>query len=72
MGEIEKIKEVMATDGFIIFVNIVRILSLVLVAVLIYVMISEIEAVKLLAYDPCKICMNKTGALCQIPFKFNP
>jgi len=58
------IKQWMATDQFIILMNILRVLTFIGIAVLIYIMLREIEAVKLLAYDPCEICMNKTGAIC--------
>jgi len=33
--------------------------------------VKEIEAVKLLAYDPCAICMNKTGCSCWCPPYFS-
>ena len=55
---------------FNIIVDICRILMLIGVAFLIYYMIKEVEAVKLLASDPCQICMNKTGATCFLPFEF--
>ena len=58
------IKKWMATDSFVIFMNVIRILTLFGVGVLIYIMVRNIEAIKLLAYDPCQICMNKTGATC--------
>ncbi|MBA7490719.1 hypothetical protein ES702_01262 [subsurface metagenome] len=53
---------------FQIWIDIVRILLLVFMGVIIYILIKEIEAVKLLAYDPCLICMNRTGCNC---FCFN-
>ena len=55
----------MATKNFIIFMNIMRICTLILIAFLIWYMIKEVEAVKLLAYDPCRICMSKTGCACS-------
>jgi len=55
----------MATKEFIVFMNLLRILTLFLVGLLIWYMIKEVEAVKLLLYDPCKICMNKTGCFCS-------
>ena len=71
-GDKRKLKEkrdrwyaFMATKNFIVFMNLVRILTLVLVGLLIWYMIHEVEAVKLLAYDPCAICMNKTGCMCS-------
>lgn len=47
--------------------DMVRIALLIAVVVLIIYMFVEIEAVKLLAYDPCKICMEKTSAVCFSP-----
>ena len=49
--------------------NILRILTFVGIAFIIFYMVKEIEAVKMLGLDPCKICMNKTGCNC---FCFNP
>lgn len=34
--------------------------------VLIFIMIKEIESVKILAGDACAICTNKTGAICTV------
>jgi len=61
---IDYIKKVMAKQEFVIFMNFVRIALLVGVAVIIYILVKEITAVKILAYDPCKICMNQTGCNC--------
>lgn len=44
--------------------DLIRILLLVGVGIIIYILIKEIEAVKLLAYDPCRVCMNMTGCNC--------
>ena len=52
---------------FQIAVDICRILLVILSVIILFVLIKEIKAVKLLAYDPCLICMNKTGAICYIP-----
>ena len=57
----------MATDEFIVFINLVRVLTLIGVVVLIAVMATNIEQVKLLATDACRVCMNKTGATCIMP-----
>ena len=59
----------MSTRKFAIAMNIVRIISLIGVAFIIFYMVKNIEAVKILAYDPCKICMSKTGCNC---YCFNP
>lgn len=47
--------------------NVARVGLLVAVIYMIWLMYTEIEAVKFLAYDQCAYCMNKTGAIC-----FNP
>lgn len=54
----------MSTREWGIFMNIVRILTFVGIIFLIYIMLTEIEAIKLLAYDSCQICMDKTGCNC--------
>ena len=59
----------MNTKWFVTSMNIFRILSLIGVAFLIFYMVKNIEAVKILAYDPCKICMSNTGCNC---YCFNP
>ncbi len=53
---------------FQILMDVCRLLLVVGIGVIIYLLVSEFEAVKLLAYDPCAICMDKTGATCW----FNP
>jgi len=45
-------------------IDICRILLVILLVAILFVLIKEIKAVKLLAYDPCKLCMNKTDAIC--------
>lgn len=47
-----------------------RILLILIAVAILYKLIVEIEAVKLLNYDPCALCMNKTGAECYLPDKF--
>ena len=59
----------MSKQEFVIFMNFVRIALLIGVAVIIYILVKEIAAVKMLAYDPCQICMSKTGCHCTC---FNP
>lgn len=49
------------------FIDFCRIFIVILLLFIIVYMVKNIEAVKLLAYDPCKICMNKTGAVCFVP-----
>jgi len=55
----------MATNEWAIFMNIMRIATFILVIGLAFWLWKEIDAIKLLAYDPCKICMNKTGCICS-------
>ena len=54
----------MKTNEFVIFMNIVRISTFIIIGIILIVLIKEIEAIKLLAYDPCAICINKTGCNC--------
>lgn len=49
---------------WLFILGVARILLVILLVVLIGYMFIEIEAVKSLAYDPCRICMNKTGSYC--------
>lgn len=60
----QSIKRFLKSNTFVTIINIVRIITLIGVVVLIYIMVKEIEAVKLLAYDPCRICMEKSGCHC--------
>jgi len=53
-----------------ICIDIIRILLIIGIIVIIVILIKEIEAVKILGSDVCKICMNKTGALCQMPVSY--
>ena len=50
--------------NFQIFMDICRIVLIALAIIILITFIKEIEAVKLLAYDPCFICMEKTGCNC--------
>ena len=52
-----------------IFLDICRILLLVAAIIVIIILVINIQAVKLLNYDVCEICMNKTGATCFMPLK---
>lgn len=60
-----KLNELLQKREFIIFMNIARIVTLIGVFILIYIMFKNIEIVKLLGSDVCKICMNKTGCFCS-------
>lgn len=54
----------MSSNEWAVAMNILRILTFIGIFILIFIMYNNIEQVKLLASDPCKICMNKTGATC--------
>ncbi len=55
----------MATDRWVIFMNIMRIVTLLAVVLLILIMARNIEEVKTIA-NPCTMCTEKTGAVCMI------
>lgn len=57
-------KEIYFNPKLQLALDIVRVLLFVLLIVIIVIMIKEIEIVKLLGQDPCRICMNKTGMSC--------
>ena len=63
----QQIRKLMSTDKFIIVMNVVRILLVVWAIFITIYLVKEVEAVKMLAYDPCALCMNKTGAMCFLP-----
>jgi hypothetical protein len=42
----------------------IRVALIFLLLILLIYMVKEIEAVKFLLYDPCKVCMEKSGAFC--------
>jgi hypothetical protein len=47
-----------------ILIGMSRILLLIIAILIFYRLYTEIEAVKILQYDPCRLCENKTGAVC--------
>lgn len=59
----------MASDKFVVTMNILRVLTFVGIAILIWVMASNIEEIKLMM-DPCGICMRETDATCFAPLDF--
>jgi len=61
---VRSIHKLWKSRAFNIFIDICRILSLIIIIALAIYMIKNIEAVKFLAYDPCKLCMAKTGCAC--------
>ena len=54
----------MATDNWVVFMNIMKILTFILLAVIIFILITEIDIVKELDKNHCAICMEKTGCQC--------
>ncbi len=61
----KKMKEkILKPFDFNTFIDLCRILLIPILIIIIIILIKEIEAVKILAYDVCKICMNKTGCTC--------
>ncbi|MHA1225355.1 MAG: hypothetical protein ACTSPV_01265 [Candidatus Hodarchaeales archaeon] len=60
----QELIEIWKSREFQIMIDICRILSLIFVILIFFKLVTEIEAVKVLSYDVCKICMNKTGAVC--------
>ena len=55
----------MKTDRWIVFMNIMRILLFIAMLFLIFMMARNISEVKTIA-NPCKMCTEKTGAICMI------
>lgn len=47
-----------------IFFDGYRILLIIMMILIFRTLIIEIDTIKILQYDPCKICMVKTGAMC--------
>ena len=58
------LKEIMSKPQFLIILNLIRIGTFIMIGFLIWYMIKEIEAVKMLSYDVCKLCMDKSGCNC--------
>lgn len=53
----------MATDKFVVFMNIMRVLTFIGIGVLVYIMLNNIEEVMIIA-DPCLVCMQKADVTC--------
>lgn len=62
----EIIGNFITSPGFRTFVTMMRIITAIFLVFITYIMWTNIEEVKLLASDPCKICENKTGAECLV------
>jgi len=58
------LKKIMSNPQFQIILNLIRIGTFIMIGFLILYMIKEVEAVKLLAYDACDICVSKSGCTC--------
>lgn len=44
-----------------------RVLLLIIAILIFYVLVSDIKEVKILNSNVCRVCENKTGAVCVIP-----
>ena len=64
----EKIMKLIGTKWFNLYMDLVRIALLAVAVIILIVLIGNINEVKVLASDVCKICMEKTGCEC---FCFN-
>jgi len=58
------LETIWSSKKFHIWMDCVRIVTLISIIFIIFYLIKEIEAVKLLAYDPCKVCQEFTGCSC--------
>lgn len=54
----------MATNKWAIFMNLMKILTFILLAWIVFILVTEIEIFKQAGGDVCKICMEKTGCQC--------
>jgi len=61
----ETIKSIWWTPQFQFFMDVIRILLVILLILLILILIKNIETVKLLGSDVCRICMDKTNCFCS-------
>lgn len=64
LDRIEQIKTFCKRNRWYIEIG-VRIALIITALFVIWYVSSDIKAFKILAYDPCQICMNKTGAICS-------
>jgi len=67
MTTLELVQQWYESKPIQVFMDISRVFLVVLMVCIIIIMLRNIEEVKLLGGDPCKLCMNKTGASCIIP-----
>lgn len=61
---LEQGRSILRYKKFILITNIILILVLIGIA---YYVISNVELLKILNSDVCKMCMDKTGANCYLP-----
>ena len=60
----EKLMKLYGTKWFNLYMDIIRIALLAVAVIILIVLIGNINEVKLLASDVCKICMEKSGCDC--------
>ena len=60
----EKLMKLIGTRWFNLYMDLVRIALLAVAVIILIVLIGNINEVKLLASDVCKLCMEKTGCTC--------
>jgi hypothetical protein len=61
---IDNVNSYLNNKTFQKIMDITRILLLIVAIIIVFILITNIEQVKLLNNDVCAICMNKTGATC--------
>jgi len=49
-----------------IFLDLTRVFLLILAILIFLKLVTEIDSVKVLQNDPCRVCENKTGAICSL------
>jgi hypothetical protein len=65
----EKLLKFFNNKYFLFFSDLLRLLLFLCIVIIIFILLKEIEAIKLLNYDPCLLCANKTGTYCMVPFE---
>jgi len=63
----ENFLKIYNSKTFQIGMDLCRVLILVIAFLILFKLTTEIEAVKILNSDVCRVCENKTGAVCFIP-----
>lgn len=61
----EKVMKLIGTKRFNLVMDLVRIALLAVAVIILIVLIGNINEVKLLSSDVCKLCMEKTGCSCN-------